>query len=74
MFHLSFLFCCFSLLTFRCATKAECYKDWIMDSAYRFECASYDVRNTIPAYFKCSFCCKGDHCNSATVPTVLAFG
>ena len=61
-------------LTFRCATKAECEKDWLLQSANRTECAHYDVHNLQAAHFTCSFCCKGDNCNSATVPPVLVFG
>ena len=62
------------MLTFRCATKAECEKDWLRQTADRQECGQYNVDDLLAAHFSCSFCCQGNDCNSATVPRVLAFG
>ncbi|VDI74361.1 Hypothetical predicted protein, partial [Mytilus galloprovincialis] len=58
-------------VTRRCATKAECDKDWITESSYRNECSHYNVVILQDAHFECSFCCQGDNCNLQTVPDNL---
>ena len=56
---------------FRCATLAECQKDWITESADRNECSQYDVDDLQATHFTCKFCCQGNDCNEKTVPEVL---
>ncbi|XP_071139189.1 uncharacterized protein [Mytilus edulis] len=61
-------------VTRRCATSAECNRDWLVESADRNECKNYNVVILQDAIFNCSFCCQGDDCNLETVPDNLYRG
>lgn len=53
----------------KCASRKQCQREWWEETSDRTECTDYNPAGLPSGYdFKCSFCCKTDHCNTDLLP------